>query len=97
MVELNDVVVYVLDGEGDLDLLDPHLLQLQAGHRAGGVLQEDLVYPDACLLAWLEVAFLQVILEDLGNQIIGHTSPLTIVPLTYGLIFSQLRMRGSPV
>src|SRR5918998_998061 len=53
-VELDYVVVHVLDGEGHLDPVNPHPLELQAGHRAGRVLQQRLIYPQAHLFARLE-------------------------------------------
>ncbi len=39
VVELDDVVVNVLDREGDLHPVHAHPLELQARHRAGRVLQ----------------------------------------------------------
>jgi hypothetical protein len=87
MVELDDIVVHVLDGEGNLNLLDPHLLELQTSHRAGSVLQEDLIYPKAYLLAWFKAAFLQVVLEDFGDQIVGHAHHPLHVPLLLRLYF----------
>ena len=50
-VELDDVVVHVLDGEVHLDALHSHPLELQAGHRARGVLEQRLIYPEPHFLA----------------------------------------------
>jgi hypothetical protein len=38
-VQLNDVVVHVLEGQGYPDSVHPHPLELQTSHRAGRVLQ----------------------------------------------------------
>src|ERR687898_3222810 len=96
VVELDDVVVHVLHSQVDLDPLDPHLLQLQARHRAGGVLEQALVYPEAHLLALLVRAALHVILEDLLDQVIGHdTSPLLGFPCLVFLILTQMDIRGA--
>src|SRR5215203_4703204 len=98
MVELDDVVVHVLDSEGNLNLIDTHLLELQAGHRAGSVLEQSLVYLKRHLLARLKRSVtLRVLPKDLGHQIIGHLAhhPLHIVPLTNNLILSQLKTRGT--
>jgi hypothetical protein len=50
-VELDDVVVNVLDRKIDLDAVDAHPLELKAGHRACGVLEQCLVYPQPYFLA----------------------------------------------
>ena len=50
-VELDDVVVNVLDREIHLDAVDAHPLELQAGHRACGVLKQCLIYPQPYFLA----------------------------------------------
>jgi hypothetical protein len=81
VVELDNVVVYVLNGQGDLNPVYAYLLQLHAGHRAGGVLEQGLIYLNAHLLAWLGAAPLHVLLEDLGHQVIcQYGSPLTNFP-----------------
>jgi hypothetical protein len=83
MIELDNVVVYILNCQGNLNPVYAYLLQLQAGHRAGGVLEEGLIYLEAYLLARLEAAILHVLLEDLGHQVVGqNASPLTDFPLT---------------
>jgi hypothetical protein len=50
-VELYDVVVNVLDREIHLDAVHAHPLELQAGHRARGVLKQCLIYPQPYFLA----------------------------------------------
>ena len=50
-VELDHVVVNVLDGEVHLGAVDAHPLELQAGHRARGVLKECLIYLQPYFLA----------------------------------------------
>src|SRR3712207_391751 len=74
-VELDHVVVYVLDREGYLHAIHAHPLELQAGHRAGRVLQQRLVYPEPHLLAGLERTADHVVLEDPGDQILRHSAP----------------------
>ncbi len=82
VVELDDVVVYVLNGQGNLDPAYAYLLQLHAGHRAGSILEQGLIYLDAHLLARLGAAILHVLLEDLGHQVIcQYGSPLTSFPI----------------
>lgn len=83
VVELDDVVVYVLNRQGNLDPAYAYLLQLHAGHRAGSILEQGLIYLDAHLLTRLDVAaILHVLLEDLGHQVIcQYGSPLTYFPL----------------
>src|SRR5215210_1624587 len=72
-VELDDVVVDVLDGEIHPGALHTHPLELQAGHRARGVLEECLIYPKPNLLAGIKHPLDQVVLEDLGDQILRHS------------------------
>src|SRR4028118_526077 len=81
VVKLDDVVVYVLNGQWYLNPVYAYLLQLHAGHRAGVVLEQGLIYPNAHLLAWLGAAILHVLLEDLGHQVIcQYGSPLANFP-----------------
>jgi hypothetical protein len=50
-VELDDVVVNILDCKIHLDAVHAHPLELQAGHRACGVLEQCLIYPQPYFLA----------------------------------------------
>ena len=50
VVYLQHVVVDVHDREWDFDPPDLELLELESGHRAGGVFYEDLVYGEVYLL-----------------------------------------------
>jgi hypothetical protein len=50
-VELDDVMVNVLDRKIHLDAVHAHPLELQAGHRACGVLEQCLIYPQPYFLA----------------------------------------------
>jgi hypothetical protein len=95
VVELDNVVVYVLDGEGDLNPIYTHLLQLQTGHRAGSVLEQGLIYSQRHLFARLVRAALDVILEDLGDQVVGQSASPLLVSLIYDAdtLFSH---KGAP-
>jgi hypothetical protein len=53
-VEPEDVVVHVDHCEGHLDAVDPERLELQAAHRARGVLDQHLVHPEDEILPRLE-------------------------------------------
>src|ERR671913_29143 len=92
-VELYDVVVNVLDREIHLDAVHAHPLELQTGHRARGVLEKCLIYPQPHLLAGVELPFDHVILEDPGDQILRHSPSPRLPELAYVfyiLILSRL-------
>ena len=71
-VELDDVVVDVLHRAVHPHALCVELLELHAGHRPGGVLQQRLVHAQADRRAGFQLAVDQVLLEDLPGQVLGH-------------------------
>ncbi len=92
-VELDDVMVDVLDGEIYLGAVHAHPLELQAGHRARSVLEECLIYPKPNLLAGIKHPLDQVVLEDLGDQILRHSQspPPHVLELVYSFYMPSLR------
>ena len=90
-VELDDVVIDVLDGEIYLGAIHAHPLELQAGHRARGVLEQCLIYPQPHLLAGAELPFDHVILEDPGDQILRHCPSPRFPELAYVFYILILR------
>jgi hypothetical protein len=63
VVGLQDVVVHVNHRERNLDALGPQTLELQGGHRARGVLDEDLIYFKVNVLSGDEFARRKVACE----------------------------------
>jgi len=74
--DLHGVVVDVRDRQVGLDLFEAHRLELQVGHRAGGVLREGLVDTDADLAAFHVLAFFEVGNEDLFDDVLFHEALL---------------------
>ena len=66
--EAGHVVIDVADGQVGPDPPDAHRLEQQKRRRAGGVLGQGLVDPDADLLAGRQLAFDQVLLQYLIDQ-----------------------------
>jgi hypothetical protein len=96
-VQLNHVVVHVLYGEVHLHAVQAHPLELQAGHRARGVLEERLIYLQPHFLAWFQGPFDHVILDDLGHQILRHRPYLhLIIPNPPRLFYSYAVLASRP-
>ena len=70
--DLDGIVVHVADGQLILHPLKSHRLELQVGHRTGGVLGKGLVDGDADRLAALQRPALQVGAQDFLRQCLCH-------------------------
>jgi hypothetical protein len=88
VVDLQDVVVYVHDRERDGRPLCRERLELEGGHGAGGVFDQDLVYGEVDLFAGNEVARGQMPGEYLAGEILrfGHAPFLPYLPWARRLI-----------
>jgi len=73
--DLDGVMVDVADTQVGLDPGQPHGLELQVGHRSGGVLGQGLVDADGDLLPWCPLAFHDMRLDDLLGYTFSHFSP----------------------
>ena len=74
-VELIDLVVRVRDHGGRLDAIEAHRLELEPGHGAVRVREEDLVHPETDLLTGQRLARHQVSGHELLDEALGHQAP----------------------
>ena len=91
-VQLDHVVVDVLHRPVHPNPRDAELLELHAGHRAGGVLEQGLVDAQGDRLARRQLALHQVLGQDLAGGVLGHL-PITLPVARTGHVPSPARHR----
>jgi hypothetical protein len=78
VVDLQHVVVDVLDGERDSDVVNAEHLELHRGHGPGGVLDEDLVDREGQRGTGFQLARDEVVAEQLAGQVLRHAVQLLV-------------------
>ncbi|GAC1618746.1 MAG: hypothetical protein NVS4B5_10090 [Vulcanimicrobiaceae bacterium] len=73
LVDLQDVMIDVHDGERNADAIDPELLELQRAHDARRVFDQRLIAGDA--RGAVGIAFDEMRVENLSREMSGHELP----------------------